>query len=271
MNRVALSELSTMRWSLEEDVMAYAAAGFGGIGVWRQKLDEYGEEKGAELIREHGLTVSSLQWCGGFTGTEPHSYEEAIADSLLAIEQAHAINANCLIMHGGGQGGHIQKHLSRILRGAIETILPRAIELNVRLAIEPMHPQMAGNWTTFCCYESALRTVREFDSPHLGLVFDTFHMARTTESLALLKDSLNEVFLVQIADSFPLESPDLVRLLPGHGVLPIHEVLRTLDQAHFGGFVELDLMGHGISQGDYSDFLQMTRIAMQQVQLPEFA
>ena len=45
MGQLSINELTTYRWSFEEDVRNYAAAGITSIGVWRQKLSDFGEEK----------------------------------------------------------------------------------------------------------------------------------------------------------------------------------------------------------------------------------
>ena len=37
---LSLSEISTVGASFEEDVRAYAAAGFDGIGIWEMKLGD---------------------------------------------------------------------------------------------------------------------------------------------------------------------------------------------------------------------------------------
>ena len=86
MERLSMNEMTTYRWSFEEDVNNYVAAGVCGIGVWRQKLSDFGEEKGIELVRDSGLKVSSLLWAGGFTGSEGRSYKESIDDAKEAIQ-----------------------------------------------------------------------------------------------------------------------------------------------------------------------------------------
>ncbi len=48
MLRLSVNELSTFRWSFEEDVVHYRAEVFKAIGIWRAKLADYGEEKAAE-------------------------------------------------------------------------------------------------------------------------------------------------------------------------------------------------------------------------------
>ena len=75
MVRLAVSELTTFRWSFEEDVAQYLAAGIAAIGIWRQKLADVGERKGALLLAKSELAVSSLQWAGGWIafGNERHT------------------------------------------------------------------------------------------------------------------------------------------------------------------------------------------------------
>ncbi len=50
MNTLAISELSTLRWSLEEDVEAYSRRGFKGIGLYRPKLEDFGVDRANTLI-----------------------------------------------------------------------------------------------------------------------------------------------------------------------------------------------------------------------------
>ena len=93
MARISMNELTTYRWSFEEDVQQYAKAGFDAIAVWRHKLSDFGEEKGAELIAESGLKVSSLLWAGGFTGSDGRSHKESVEDAHDAIRLAANLGA----------------------------------------------------------------------------------------------------------------------------------------------------------------------------------
>ena len=90
MARLSMNEMTTYRWSFEEDVQNYVASGIGAIGVWRQKLSDFGEEKGIELLSESGLAVSSLLWAGGFTGSEGRTYKESLQDAREAMGLAAA-------------------------------------------------------------------------------------------------------------------------------------------------------------------------------------
>jgi sugar phosphate isomerase/epimerase len=89
-----VNEITTFRWSFEEHVQNYSAAGVDGIAVWRQKLSDFGEEKGAELLAESGLAVSALQWAGGFTGSDGRFYRDAVQDVIEAVQLAGQLRAD---------------------------------------------------------------------------------------------------------------------------------------------------------------------------------
>src|ERR671912_393754 len=98
MKRISMNELTTYRWTFEEDVHHYAEAGIPAISVWREKLADFGEDRGVELIKDSGLQVAALQWAGGFTGSDGRTYKESVQDAREAIQLAAALNSNCLIV-----------------------------------------------------------------------------------------------------------------------------------------------------------------------------
>ena len=90
MERLSINEVTTYRWSFEDDVVHYRAAGIPAIGVWRQKVTDFGDEKAIELLAESGLKISSLLWAGGFTGSDGRSFRDSIADGAEAVRLAGA-------------------------------------------------------------------------------------------------------------------------------------------------------------------------------------
>ncbi len=98
---LSISETTTFRWSFEEDVTRYAAAGIPAIGVWRQKLSDFGEAKGIELLAESRLAVSHLFWAGGFTGSDGRSFRTSVDDAADALRTAAALGTRTLVAHSG--------------------------------------------------------------------------------------------------------------------------------------------------------------------------
>lgn len=252
---LAICELTTYRWSFEEDVLHYAAAGIEGIGIWRQKLSDYGEQPARELLAEHRLKVSSLFWAGGFTGAGAHSHDEAVEDACDALRLAAELGAGCLIVHSGGRAMHTQKHVRRLLLLALDKLIPLAEKLKVAVALEPMPSAAGADWTFLSCLEDAAELAGRYQTPALRLVLDTYYWGLDPELEERLPQIVPHLALVQLADSKspPTREPNRCRL--GDGQLPLPSILRALNQAGYQGGYEIELMGEEIESSDYGDLL----------------
>ena len=252
---LAICELTTYRWSFEEDVQHYAAAGIGGIGIWRHKLSDYGETRGREVLAEHRLQVSSLFWAGGFTGSGDQSHEESVEDACDALRLAAALGAGCLIVHSGARGMHTQNHVRRLLLTALDLMIPLAEQLKVAIALEPMPATAGVEWTFLNRLEDAVDLAARYNSSSLKLVLDTYYWGLDPELSARLPSLVPHLALIQLADSKlpPTREPNRYRL--GEGRLPLAPIVRTLCQAGYQGPYEVELMGEEIETSDYRDLL----------------
>ena len=121
-----MNEMTTYRWSFDEDLLNYQRAGFNSIGVWLRKLRDFGEQKAIELIDESGLGVSSVSWEGGFTGADAATADENIESARDTLDLCAEIGADCLIVYTGGRNGHTRRHADRLFRTALDQLLPHA-------------------------------------------------------------------------------------------------------------------------------------------------
>jgi sugar phosphate isomerase/epimerase len=264
---LAVSELTTFRWSFEEDVERYASAGISAIGVWRQKLADAGEQRGAALLREGGLAASSLQWAGGFTGSDGRSHEESLADARLAIQTAAVLRASCLIIHSGARGVHTHKHARRLFRLALEKLLPVAEERGVKLAIEPMNGDCGGEFTFLNCFEESLELVTGCNSPALGIALDTYHWGHQPLLLERLPQLAPHLALVQLGDARQPPRGEPNRCPLGEGTIPLREIVHGLTAAGYDGYFEVELMGEEIEASDYCDLLARSQRTFEQWQV----
>jgi sugar phosphate isomerase/epimerase len=259
MAQLAMNEMTTFRWSFEQDVQQYRSAGVSAIGVWRQKVSDFGEDKAVELLHESGLKVSSLLWAGGFTGSDGRSYRDSLDDAREAIRLAAQMRASCLIVYSGGRAGHTHNHARRLLKSALNEITPLAHDLGVTLALEPMHQAVAGDWTFLTSLDAALATIDEVGSPALKICFDTYHLGQDAGIIQRIPQVVSQLALVQLGDakSPPQEEPHRCPL--GEGFIPLRDLVRALNQAGYRGFFEVELMGEEIEAADYRDLLGQTR------------
>ena len=261
MTRLSMNEMTTYHWSFEEDVINYAAAGSGAIAVWRQKLADFGEEKGIELLSDSGLQVSSLLWAGGFTGSEGRTYTECVQDAGEAVRLAAAMNAGCLIVYSGARGGHTHNHARRLATGAIAELAPMASDLGVTLAIEPMHAGCAGEWTFLTNLDDALALIDEIASSHVKLAFDTYHLCQDGPIVDRLTELASRIAIVQLGDAKLPPEGEQSRCRLGDGKIPLREIVAALADANYDGFYDVELMGEEIETADYSELLQQSKQA----------
>ena len=133
--KLSLSQLTTLRWSLLDEVLQLKQTGYEAIGLWRPKVAEYGEQRAAEMLQRARLPVSSLSFAGGFTGGCGFSYLEAIADGRQAIEQAQILGARNVIMVGGSQNGHTVRHSHRMVVDGLRLLTEAAGLAQVKLSL----------------------------------------------------------------------------------------------------------------------------------------
>jgi sugar phosphate isomerase/epimerase len=258
---LSINELTTYRWTLDEDVYHAQKSGFDAIGLWRRKLSDFGEDRAVELLADAGLTVSCLGWAGGFTGGDGRSLDESIRDGLAAIGSAARVGAECLIVVAGGQNNHIRPHRNRLFRQALDELLMAAEVADVPLALKPMHPSCAGEWTFQSDLEQALELVALYPSPHLKLVYDHYHFPGLIHNAALLADLVPHLALVQLGDARLPHSIEQQRCPLGEGLLPVWATVAALCEAGYTGSFDVELMGPEIEAFDYERLLVETRHA----------
>jgi len=256
MAQLSINETTTFRWSFEEDVANYAAAAIPAIGVWRQKLSDFGVSKGTELLQESGLEVSHLLWAGGFTGSDGRSFRASVDDAIEAVQTAHDLGAATLLVYSGARAGHTYNHARRLIREALKEMLPVSSELGVTLALEPMHPDCATEFTFLTSIDDVVDVIDAVGSPQVKMVFDAYHLGHDEESVDRIGQIAQHIALVQLGDSRQPPQTEQNRCLLGEGIVPLKEIVNALNAAGYDGFYDVELLGEEIETIEYSQLLE---------------
>lgn len=264
MNTVSINQLSTLRWSFEEDAEAYHRHGFSGIGIYRPKLEDFGIDRAIELLAEFQLDPTSLSWVGGFTGSDGRAYSESVSDGLEAIADAAKLNVDSLVVLAGGRNNHIRNHARRTLCEALKELAPAAEDHGIRLAIEPFHPGCGDEWSFVNDLHSTLEIIELVGNPHLGIALDTYHLGLDQEVVHWLPDVIPHLHLVQLGDARHYPLGEMNRCLLGQGSVPLHHILRQLFDCNYTGPIEVELIGEDVEPISYEQILEHTRCFFEQ-------
>jgi sugar phosphate isomerase/epimerase len=239
LDRFSFNQATAKYWPLAEVVDGCAEAGVPAVGLWREPVAEYGPARAARLVREAGLTVSSL--CrGGF-----FSAQDWLADNRRAIDEAAELGAPVLVLVCGGLGGRGLDAARAHVGAAIETLVPHAVDAGVRLGIEPMHPMYCSDRSVVSTLDGALALAAPFPTSAVGLVLDTYHLwwdERVWELIAAA-GATDRIACFQAADWVtPLPAEVLVgRGLPGAGCIEFPRFTKAVDTAGYTGPIEVEV------------------------------
>ncbi len=251
MFQAAISELTTSRWSLADEVDRLAAHGFESLALWRPKLSDVGPAAAADILSAAGMRASSLHWAGGFTGGDGRTFAESIDDAQEAIEAAAVVGAPVLVVHSGCRGGHTRAHAGRLLVQALETLAPAAAAAGVQLALEPVHAAAAPGYSFIARLGDALEIVERLAHPSIRLSLDLWQFGDAPELPRLLPRLAAVTALVQVADRCGPPTPDMERLPAGRGSLALESAVFALLARGFTGDFTFDPIGEAVAAMGY--------------------
>ncbi|MEM8733979.1 MAG: sugar phosphate isomerase/epimerase family protein, partial [Planctomycetota bacterium] len=206
-------------------------------------------------IHEHELKISSLQWVGGFTGSDGRSYREALHDGLDAVQLAADIGAETVTVISGGRAGHTKGHANRLFRKALKELAEASQAVGVQIAVEPMHIGCAFDWSFVNSVPQCLDLISAIDNPNLGIVFDCYHVAQDENTLVWLDSIIKYVKLVQLGDAKHAPLGEQNRCLLGHGHVPLSDIVRVFQENGYGGFYEIEIVGQEVEHLQYEEIL----------------
>jgi len=276
LSRCSLNTATIKRATLVEAVDAAARAGFGAVGVWRDRVQEVGAERAARIVRDAGLTVSSLCRGGFFTAVGAENVAAALDDNKRAIDEAATVGTRELVMVVGGLPANPAPGLpvradaedaDRDLVAARARVAERLADLvpfarahGVRLVIEPMHPLFTADRGCVATLAQALDLAAPHDPRDVGVIVDTYHVWWDPALEASVSRAGNEGRLAgyQVCDwILPLKQDTLnSRGYVGDGYIDFATITRWVAAAGYRGPVETEIFNTDIWDRPFDEVAQ---------------
>jgi sugar phosphate isomerase/epimerase len=259
LNRLCIHTITTKPWAIEESAKNFAAAGVKGITVWRDALAGRDIKKTGDLLRNEGLSIVSLCRGGFFPSTDHLKRQVAIDDNRRAIEEAHQLGTNLIVLVCGADPGQALATSRQQIQEGIEKLIPEAAAAGVRLAIEPLHPMYADTRSAINTLGQANDLCEAIQSPWVGVAADVYHLwwDPNLEQEIYRCGANKNLFAFHICD-WKSPTVDLLndRGLMGEGCIPIPLIRSWVEKAGFDGFMEVEIFSNIYWQQDQAEFLQ---------------
>lgn len=275
--RLAMSEVTTLDWTFDEDVAGYAAHGWRRIEVWLHKLmppgrryDAMPEEpvpdesiaRARASIDRHGLAVSGIVLSGGYTQPDAGARSRQIEHTRWAAHTCRTLGTDVLLIVPGSRGDLSHSAARELTIESLRASLPAARAEGVRLAIEPLHPRHADFVNTI---GEALDLCDEVADPACGVFVDTYQLWETPHLLEEIARAGDRIFGVHLADA-PARPASLEdRRIPGDGDIPLPRIVDAIEAAGFDGPYAVELMAPALWRSDYGELLDRCAAALEQL------
>lgn len=242
LSRCSLNSITVKGLDLDGVVALATEHGFGGVAPWRDLLDDVDLPAAAARIRDAGLRVSSVCRGGMFVTRDALERRKRFDDNLCAVEQAHTLAADCLVLVCGAGFGDLAEARAQV-RDGIAALEPHARAAGVRLAIEPFHPMMAASRSVITSLREANDLVADLRSDHVGIALDSYHVWWDVTMLPEIARAGRSLFSVQLADWItPICGELSSRGMPGEGCIDMTGFVTAAETAGYRGLIEVEVL-----------------------------
>ena len=239
--------LATVRpqYNMSHAVDACLAKGITAIAPWRDQIQAIGLTEAAKIVRSNRLRVTGLCRGGMFPAADKHGLAAAIDDNKRAIDEAAALQADCLVMVVGGLAKNSRDIGSarEMVADGLATILPHARANRMPLAIEPLHPMYAADRACINTLEQAL-DLCDLLGEGIGVAIDAYHVwwdPKLHEQIA--RAGADKRILAHHICDWLVPTRDLLldRGMMGDGVIDLRSIRASIEKAGYDGPQEVEI------------------------------
>ncbi|MDM9624599.1 sugar phosphate isomerase/epimerase family protein [Rhizobium sp. S152] len=243
--------LATVRkqYDMKQAVDVCLKQGITAIAPWRDQVHAIGLSEAARIVADNGLRVTGLCRGGMFPAADTEGRRAAIDDNKRAIDEAAALNADCLVLVVGGlpEGSKDIAHAREMVSDGIAAILPHARASGVPIAIEPLHPMYAADRACVNTLEQAL-DICDLLGEGMGVAVDVYHVwwdPKLDQQIARAGAG-GRILAHHICD-WLVPTTDLLldRGMMGDGVIDLKRIRRSIEAAGFHGPQEVEIFSAG--------------------------
>ncbi len=245
--RLSVSGISTIGWTLAEDIAFWRSTGVTLVGVATHKLAVSGLDAAAADLAEAGIAVSNVVGSMGFHVDQPERWDAERAALVATVDAADRLGATCVCTLPGPAGRLRSDDAVAAFAEAVAPVAGSADGLGVTLAVE--HANTLRRDLGFVHALSDAVDMAEVTGTgicvELNNAWVEMHLPET------FRRGVGHFALVQVSDFVvgTVDTPN--RAVPGDGDMPLEWLLAELLAAGYGGAFDLEIIGPRIEAEGY--------------------
>ncbi len=269
-----VSEFTTWPWTFEQDVECYRRLGVDAIEICEFKLDTARMTHQLALVKEAGLTLSSVQpRLHSLFPDAPRPEPADPAERMALFRKTIARFARCgaaetvfVSITGAAPGGDFRVARATAVR-EYKALARFAADYGAKVALEPLNPILMNVDTFVCTIPDALSIVQEVAEPNFGIWLDVWHFFQDAAAESHIAACRGKVFGVHLCDwHTPRCFGD--RVAPGDGEITplLPGLLRAISSTGYDGAYTLEIFSEehlpdSLWRGDIAKTITRSRAA----------
>ena len=281
--KIALHEITTRKARLEEDLKAYAEAGWTGFELSLAKATPYVKAQGRaayrDLVRDSGLQAVACTGHVVQAFADPEAIQQNEAQFTEALELMETIECPVIVFGGGGPGelpaaaDNTEAGLAardQAYRASLQRFADQVGRLADLAAPRGITMALEMNWCTLCkSVRTAAETLDMVGRDNVGFLFDAAHFAISPSRLSDL-DLVQGRIVYGHMDDMRACPPELTnvnndRVIPGQGILPLREWYEKIEACGYTGWHAVELFCEDLWQEPVGDIARQVRQGCLQV------
>jgi sugar phosphate isomerase/epimerase len=247
MPRFAISQITTLPASFEDDLRAYRDAGAEGIGIWEIKLRDGEEDNLLTALAESGLAsataVPAVPSIAPLPIPGPDDPAERVDAYCAGLRRLAPFGPSAVVLLTG-------PGTREVVVGGLRTVAAEARSLGLTIALEPYSRVEGEHWTIVNTIAEAAELIDEAGvADSVGILFDSWHLWESDLETDLDAHG-DRIAGVHVSDVREPTRSFADRVLPGDGVADVPRILGLLDRAGWDGFYELEIFSDNGAFGE---------------------
>lgn len=259
LERLSFNQVTADRYGMREVVESCVRHDIRHIALWRHKVAELGVQETARLVRDAGLSVSSLCRGGFFAAATEADRRARHADNQRALEEAAELGTNVLVLVCGPAPDRDLDTARRMVGEGIEALLPDAERLGVVLGVEPLHPIYAGDRSVIVTLAQANAIAERFPRELVGVVIDAYHVWWDPCVYQEIERAGDRILGFHVSDWLvpPPADPLMSRGMMGDGVIELRRLRTAVDAVGYAGPIEVEIFNQQVWDMPLDDMISL--------------
>jgi sugar phosphate isomerase/epimerase len=258
--RLSLNQITADPSDTRAVVGACVRHGIGWISIWRHKYVDMSVRETAALVKDAGLSVSSLCRGGFFAAATAAERQARHDDNRRALEEAAELGTEVLVLVCGPAPDRDLEAARRMVVEGIERLLPDAERLGVRLGIEALHPVYVGDRSVIVTLGQANSIAELFPQELVGVVVDAYHVWWDPEVYDQIRRAGSRLLGFHVSDWLvPSPDPLMGRGVMGDGVIQLRRMREVVDAIGYRGPIEVEIFNQTVWDMPLDEMLPLIR------------